>query len=232
MEIRKDGSRFWALAVIDAVKDDAGKLIGFAKVTRDLTERQLAQQSLIDSERSYRQLIESVVDYAIFQLDANGIVTTWNPGAERIKGYKAREIIGRHFSCFYTAEDQEAGVPQVALATAAREGRYEAEAFRVRKDGSRLFASVIIDPIRGDDGKIIGFAKVTRDITEKMEAQRALKEARTALRFAEDGSCRPAKRRDSTRLQQSNDDRAWQSGIGSAKYPSTGHQSEPGTQHQ
>jgi PAS domain S-box-containing protein len=179
--VRKDGTRFWALVVIDAVRDEAGQLIGFAKVTRDLTERQFAQQSLIESERRYRRLIEAVTDYAIFQLDANGLISTWNPGAERIKGYRAEEIIGRHFSCFYTAEDQEAGVPARVLETAKREGRYEAEAWRVRKDGSRLFASVVIDPIRSDDGEIIGFAKVTRDITERHAVQSALKEAQEQL---------------------------------------------------
>jgi PAS domain S-box-containing protein len=179
--VRKDGTRFWALVVIDAVRNEAGKLLGFAKVTRDLTERQFAQKALVDSERSYRQLIESVTDYAIFQLDANGLVSTWNPGAERIKGYKAEEIIGRHFSCFYLAEDQKAGLPDKVLDTAKREGRYEAEAWRVRKDGSRLFASVVIDPIRGGEGEIIGFAKVTRDITEKREVQNALKEAQEQL---------------------------------------------------
>ena len=179
--VRKDGTRFWALAVIDAVRNEAGELLGFAKITRDLTERQFAQQSLFESERRYRQLIEAVTDYAIFQLDANGLVATWNPGAERIKGYKAEEIIGRHFSCFYTAEDQKAGVPDKVLDTARREGRYEAEAWRVRKDGSRLFASVVIDPIRSEEGEIIGFAKVTRDITEKHEVQNALKEAQEQL---------------------------------------------------
>lgn len=178
--VRKDGTRFWALAVIDAVRNDAGKLLGFAKVTRDLTERQLTQQSLIESERSYRQLIASVIDYAIFQLDADGLVSTWNPGAERIQGYEAEEIIGRHFSCFYTAEDQKARVPDKVLETAKREGRYEAEAWRVRKDGSRLFASVVIDPIR-EEGEIIGFAKVTRDITEKRKVENALKEAQAQL---------------------------------------------------
>ena len=179
--VRKDGTRFWALAVIDAVRNEAGELLGFAKITRDLTERQFAQQSLFESERRYRQLIEAVTDYAIYQLDANGLVATWNPGAERIKGYKAEEIIGRHFSCFYTAEDQKAGVPDKVLDTARREGRYEAEAWRVRKDGSRLFASVVIDPIRSEEGEIIGFAKVTRDITEKHEVQNALKEAQEQL---------------------------------------------------
>ena len=179
--VRKDGTRFWALAVIDAVRNEAGELLGFAKITRDLTERQFAQQSLFESERRYRQLIEAVTDYAIFQLDANGLVATWNPGAERIKGYKADEIIGRHFSCFYTIEDQKAGLPDKVLDIARREGRYEAEAWRVRKDGSRLFASVVIDPIRSEEGEIIGFAKITRDITEKHEVQNALKEAQEQL---------------------------------------------------
>ena len=179
--VRKDGTRFWALVVIDAVHNEAGELLGFAKVTRDLTERQFAQQSLVESERRYRQLIEAVTDYAIFQLDANGFISTWNPGAERIKGYSAEEIIGRHFSCFYTAEDQKSGVPAQVLETAKREGRYEAEAWRVRKDGSLLFASVVIDPIRSDDGEVIGFAKVTRDITEKHKVQTALKEAQEQL---------------------------------------------------
>ena len=179
--VRKDGTLFWALVVIDAVHSEAGELLGFAKVTRDLTERQFAQQSLVESERRYRQLIEAVTDYAIFQLDAKGFISTWNPGAERIKGYRAEEIIGSHFSCFYTAEDQKAGMPAQVLETAKREGRYEAEAWRVRKDGSLLFASVVIDPIRDDDGEVIGFAKVTRDITERHKVQTALKEAQEQL---------------------------------------------------
>ena len=179
--VRKDGTRFWALVVIDAVRNKGGKLIGFAKVTRDLTERKFAQQSLAERDRRYGQLIEAVTDYAIFQLDANGLVSSWNPGAEKIKGYKAEEIIGRHFGCFYTAEDQKAGMPDKVLDTAKREGRYEAEAWRVRKDGSRLFASVVVDPIRDEGGEVIGFAKVTRDITEKHEVQNALKEAQEQL---------------------------------------------------
>jgi PAS domain S-box-containing protein len=183
--VRKDGTRFWALVVIDAVHNEAGGVLGFAKVTRDLTERQFAQQSVIESEGRYRQLVKAVTDYAIFQLDANGFVSTWNPGAERIKGYRPEEIIGRHFSCFYTAEDRKAGVPDKVLDTAKREGRYEAEAWRVRKDGSRLFASVVIDPIRSGEGEITGFAKVTRDITEKHAVQTALKEAQEQLAVAQ-----------------------------------------------
>jgi PAS domain S-box-containing protein len=174
--VRKDGTRFWASVVIDAIKNDSGELIGFAKVTRDITERHEAQRNLLESERRYRRLVEAVVDYAIFQLDTNGIVSTWNLGAQRIKGYTADEIIGKHFSSFYTAEDRTAGVPQQALETARTSGRYEAEGLRVRKDGTKFWASVVIDAIYDDNKKeVIGFAKVTRDITERQEAQLALK---------------------------------------------------------
>jgi PAS domain S-box-containing protein len=179
--IRKDGSQFWALAVLDAIRDETGQLIGFAKVTRDMTERRKAQQELIASEQRFRRLVESVVDYAIFQLDPNGIISTWNTGAARIKGYAADEIIGRHFRSFYTPEDVQAGVPEKALATARRDGKYEAEGWRVRKNGIRFWASVVIDAIRGDDGELIGFAKVTRDVTERMEAQRMLRQAQEQL---------------------------------------------------
>ena len=179
--VRADGSRFWALAVIDAVRDHDGKLIGFAKVTRDMTERRLEQSRLLESERRFRHLVHAVVDYAIFQLDKDGVVATWNRGAERIKLYSADEIIGRHFSQFYTEEDQVAGLPERALATAASEGRFEAEGWRVRKDGSRFWASVVIDPIRNDTGEVVGFAKVTRDITERMETQRILRETQAQL---------------------------------------------------
>ena len=179
--VRRDGTRFWALAVLDAMRDDAGKLIGFVKVTRDLTERQMAQQHLLEGERAYRRLIDAVVDYAIFQLDPEGIVTTWNPGAERIKGYSANEIIGKHFSAFYTKEDRDAGVPELALKTAKETGKYEAEGQRCRKDGKTFWAFVVIDPIRDDQGKLIGFAKVTRDITERIEAQKVLRETQEQL---------------------------------------------------
>jgi PAS domain S-box-containing protein len=179
--IRKDGSRFWALAVLDAIRDSSGNLIGFVKITRDMTERREAQQRLLASEAQFRQLVQSVIDYAIFHLDRNGVISTWNAGAERIKGYQPEEIIGAHFSRFYTDEDQAAGVPARALETARREGKYEAEGWRVRNDGSRFWASVIIDAIHNDAGEVIGFAKVTRDITERMKAQRALREAQEQL---------------------------------------------------
>ena len=179
--IRKDGTRFWALAVIDVVRNESGQIIGFAKITRDMTERQQARQALVESEVRFRRLIEGVVDYAIFQLDPSGIVATWNSGAQRIKGYTADEIIGQHFSRFYTDEDRKAEIPDKALATAAREGRFEAEAWRVRKDGSRFYALVVIDAIRDDNGELLGFAKVTRDITERVEAARKLEETQQHL---------------------------------------------------
>ena len=179
--VRKDGTCFWAMVVIDAVRDERGELLGFAKVTRDITERHLAQQTLLESERRYRRLVEAVVDYAIFQLDTDGRIVTWNSGAQRIKGYVQSEIIGQHFSAFYTEEDRKAGVPQLALETASKVGKFEAEGWRVRKDGSKFWAAVVIDAIRDEAGKLIGFAKVTRDITERHETQRKLKAAQEQL---------------------------------------------------
>jgi PAS domain S-box-containing protein len=179
--VRKDGTRFWANVVIDPIRDPSGALVGFAKVTRDLTERRAAEEELRRSEERFRLLIESVTDYAIYMLDPDGKVVSWNPGAQRFKGYSADEIIGRHFSSFYTDEDREAGIPKRALETAEREGKFEAEGWRVRKDGTRFWASVVIDPVRDAMGRLIGFAKVTRDLTERMEAQKALEEARAAF---------------------------------------------------
>ena len=183
--VRKDGTRFWASVVIDAVHDEDGKLVGFAKVTRDVTERQIATQTLLESESQYRRLIEAVVDYAIFQLDPHGIIATWNPGAQRIKGYTPSEIIGKHLSTFYTEEDKKAGVPQRALETAAKTGKYEAEGWRVRKDGSKFWASVVIDAIRDEAGELIGFAKITRDISERLEAQKRLQAIQEQLALAQ-----------------------------------------------
>jgi len=175
--VRKDGTRFWASVVIDPIRDPAGKLVGYAKVTRDLTERRAAEQELRASEERFRHLVQSVTDYAIYMLDPDGHVSSWNPGAERFKGYSADEIRGEHFSRFYTPEDREAGIPRLALETARREGRFEAEGWRVRKDGSRFWASVIIDPVRNDDGELIGFAKVTRDLTEKRAIEEQLRQS-------------------------------------------------------
>jgi PAS domain S-box-containing protein len=179
--LRKDGSRFWAHTVIDPIRGDDGKLMGFGMVTRDLSERHETQQALLESEQQFRLLVQSVGDYAIYMLDAEGHITNWNLGAERIKGYSPDEVIGRHFSMFYTDEDRAAGLPAYALATAAREGRFEREGWRVRKDGTRFWANVVVDPIRDSSGKLIGFAKVTRDVTERINNQRALEQAREAF---------------------------------------------------
>ncbi len=179
--IRKDGSRFWVNAVIDPIRDEDGTLLGFAKVTRDFTERMTAQEALRQSEERFRLLVQGVIDYAIFMLDRQGRVTNWNAGAERMKGYTVGEIVGQHFSRFYTDEDRAADVPGRALRTAEHEGRFETEGWRVRKDGGRFWASVVIDAIHNDAGELIGFTKVTRDITERRQMQEALEEARTAL---------------------------------------------------
>ena len=133
------------------------------------------------NDEAFRLLVQSVVDYAIFMLDPKGRVTSWNPGAERIKGYSADEIIGKHFSAFYTAEDRRSGLPKRVLETARSEGKFEGEGWRVRKDGSRFWAMVVIDAIRDRHGKLVGFAKITRDMTEKREAQRRLEETREQL---------------------------------------------------
>ncbi|ACL58417.1 hybrid sensor histidine kinase/response regulator [Methylobacterium nodulans] len=179
--VRKDGSRMWAHVIIDPIRDPSGTLIGFAKVTRDITKRQAAQQALRESEERFRLLVQGVRDYAIFMLSPEGIVRNWNSGAQRIKGYSEAEIVGQHFSRFYTEEDRAAGVPARALETAAREGKFEAEGWRVRRDGTRFWASVLIDAIRDETGRLVGFAKVTRDITERRNAQQALEKTQAAL---------------------------------------------------
>ncbi|MGH9522170.1 MAG: sensor histidine kinase [Terriglobales bacterium] len=160
--LRNDGSRFWANVIITTIRDEQGKLIGFGKVTRDLTERRAA-------EVRYRLLIEAVTDYAIYSLDADGHITSWNAGAERIKQYTSEEIIGKHFSIFYTPEDRAKGMPQFVLHTAATEGHFEGEGWRVRKNGSRFWSSVVVTPVRDDEGKVVGYSKITRDVTDRKE---------------------------------------------------------------
>jgi PAS domain S-box-containing protein len=181
--VRKDGSQFWALVVLTALRDESGRLVGFAKVTRDLTARRRTEEELRVSEERFRVLVHSVRDYAIFALDPDGRVASWNEGARRIKGYEAAEIIGRHFSVFYPPDVAASGHPAQELAIARAEGRYEEEGWRIRKDGSRFWANVIITALFGDDGSLIGYAKVTRDLTERRLAQQ--REIEDARRLAE-----------------------------------------------
>ena len=179
--VRKDGTRFWANVLITPLKNEAGVLIGFAKIVRDMTDKRLAHDAVIESERRFRLLVQGVTDYSIFMLSPEGRVTNWNLGAARIKGYEAHEVIGTHFRRFYTPEDAERGLPERGLDIAAREGRFETEGWRIRKDGSRFWANVVIDAIRDETGVLLGYAKITRDVTERKAAQEQLANTRAAL---------------------------------------------------
>jgi PAS domain S-box-containing protein len=170
--VRKDGTRFWAYVIIDPIRQPSGEIIGYAKVTRDLTERKKAEEALRESEEQFRLLVQGVSDYAIYMLDVDGRVNSWNLGATRIKGYLPNEIIGQHFSRFYTDEERAAGGPDQTLETVRREGRFEKEGWRVRKDGSRFWAHVIIDPIRDEGGNVVGYAKITRDTPSARKLRR------------------------------------------------------------
>jgi PAS domain S-box-containing protein len=164
--VRKDGSRFWANVVITALRDEQGNLIGFAKITRDLTERRRNEEQLRQSEERLRRLMDAVED-AIFMLNPQGQVTSWNGGASRVLGFHTSEIIGRHFSRFYPIESISEREPERELADAAAYGRIEKEGWRLRKDGSRFCANIVLTAVYGVAGELLGFAKVVRDITER-----------------------------------------------------------------
>ncbi|MFT3924626.1 MAG: PAS domain S-box protein [Myxococcales bacterium] len=189
--LRKDGTRFWANVVISALRDDDGSLFGFAKITRDLTARRRAEEALRRSEERMRLLVESVSDYAIYMLSPSGEVSTWNAGAQKLKGYTAGEIIGQHYSRFFLEEDVAAGKPQRELDIARETGRFEEEGFRVRKGGDRFWANVVLTRVVDAQGTLIGFAKVTRDLTSRLSAQETAKAlameqaARAAAELAE-----------------------------------------------
>jgi len=181
----KDGGRAQALLKVEPVRAEKRGMQGFAVTIGDISGQRQNETALAESEQKFRMLLQGVIDYAIYMIDPQGYITNWNPGGERIKGYRADEIVGLHFSQFYTPEDRAAGTPALALAIAARDGRYEGEGWRVRKDGTRFWASVVIDRILDSEGQLLGFAKVTRDMTEKRRAEEALEQARTALAQAQ-----------------------------------------------
>lgn len=180
--VKKNGSVFWANVVITALYNETNRLIGFSKVTRDLTERKEKEESLRHSEERYRALVEQVSDYGIFMLDDKGRIISWNEGARRIKGYSAEEIIGKYFSIFYPEEDILNGKPAHELKVAVEEGKYEEEGWRLRKDGSLFWANVVITAVYNSNGALIGFSKVTRDLTERKESERALRDSHDRFR--------------------------------------------------
>jgi PAS domain S-box-containing protein len=185
--LRKDGSRFWAHVLISPLLGAGGEVLGFSKVTRDMTEKRQGEQRLVESERNLRLLVETVQDYAIFSLDRHGVITSWNLGAQRIKGYTAKEAIGKHFSMFYEPAEVTRGWPQEELMHATRQGRFEDEGWRVRKDGSRFWANVVITALKDGDGQLLGFSKVTRDLTERRRHEEQLREREESLRLLVEG---------------------------------------------
>jgi len=185
--VRKDGTRFWANVVITAIVDEEGHLLGFAKVTRDLTERRSNEERLRQSEERFRLLLETVQDYAIFMLDTSGNVASWNAGAERLKGYTAAEVIGRHFSVFYPPEALARNWPAHELEEALRVGRFEDEGWRIRKDGTRIWANVVITALRDREGVHVGFSKITRDLTERRRHEQELRDSEERFRLLLEG---------------------------------------------
>ncbi len=185
--VRKDGTLFWANVVITALRDPDEKLLGFAKVTRDLTQRRAHEEQLRRSEERFRLLVENVPEYAIFMLDPNGRVATWNSGAQRLKGYTAEEIIGKHFSIFYPEDARESGWTDHELQVAAEQGRFVDTGWRLRKDGTTFWAHVIITALRDETGRLVGYAKLTRDMTEtkRVEAMQVASEQREQMLEAE-----------------------------------------------
>lgn len=174
--VRKDGTRFWTHVAVTALRGDDGRLLGFGCIGHDLTARKQTEDSLRESEERFRLLVDSILDYAIFRLTPTGEVSSWNRGAERLKGYARDEIMGRHFEVFYDDEDRAAGRPAANLRGALANGRFEAEGWRIRKDGSRFWADVVITALYDAEGRHDGFVKVTRDLSERKRTEDALRD--------------------------------------------------------
>jgi two-component system, chemotaxis family, CheB/CheR fusion protein len=205
IRLRKDGTKYWANVILNPLFDENRRIYGFAKVTRDITERKLAEEKLRESEERFQTLVHSVKDYAIFMLDRRGYIKSWNVGAERIKGYKAEEILGQHFSKFYTEEDIKKQKPEHLLEVAESSERVEDEGWRVRKDGTKFWADVVITALKDTDGEILGFAKVTRDLTDRKRNEDNLKSANENLEIKVQERTE-ALRRNADELQRSNEE--------------------------
>jgi rsbT co-antagonist protein RsbR len=175
--VRKDGSQFWASVVVTPIRDRDGSLVGYVKIARDLTDRREQQLAALAVE----QMLDSITDYEVIRLDPQGYVRSWSPGARRLKGYTEEEVLGHHVSMFYTEEDVRSGLADRELAIAAREGRFEGEGWRVRKDGSRFWTTVMLSPIQDETGELIGFVKVARDLTERREQEQLVARQRDEI---------------------------------------------------
>jgi len=175
--VRKNGTVFWANVILTPLYNEQNVLIGFSKVTRDLTEKRLHEEALRQSEERYRLLVEQVTDYGIFMLDEKGRIISWNEGAKRIKGYTEAEIVGKYFSIFYPEEDILTGKPKHELKVAREVGKYEEEGWRLKKDGSKFWANVVITAVHSADGTLVGYSKVTRDLSERKNSEKALRES-------------------------------------------------------
>jgi rsbT co-antagonist protein RsbR len=174
---RKDGERFWAREVVTPIHDSTGELLGYVLVVQDVTDRQQAEQE----SQAMEKMLDAITDYEVIQLDSEGLVRSWNPGAQRLKQYTRNEVLGRHVSMFYTEDDAHVGLAEREMATAARVGRYEGEGWRVRKDGSVFWSNVVLSPIKDTVGEVVGYVKVARDLTERREQEQLLARQRDEI---------------------------------------------------